>query len=183
MKKSFLAVLGSAVLFAACINDDESQQNIHDRDLSRIQQYLQETPIPGVKTEEDGANGIVMIWHNEVESGRSPEQGDSVFVNYTGMFLDGRVFDTSVDSVAQEHGITKQAPFEPWGYVFGFGQVIEGFDFTVYNMKVGETVTTLIPSIYAYGTGGSRDGSIPSNTPLRFDIELISIPDAPEEEI
>ncbi|MBS9524350.1 FKBP-type peptidyl-prolyl cis-trans isomerase [Litoribacter alkaliphilus] len=183
MKKSFLAIIGSALLFAACINDEESLQNIRDRDITSIEQYMQETPIAGVKTEKDGGTGIVMIWHNEVENGRSPQQGDSVYVNYTGRFLDGRVFDTSVDSVAQEHGITRQAPFVPWGYVFGFGQVIEGFDFAVFNMKVGETVTTLIPSIYAYGAGGSRDGSIQPHTPLRFDIELVSIPDAPEEEI
>jgi peptidylprolyl isomerase len=50
-----------------------------------------------------------------VGKGAQPKEGDTVVVNYTGKFTDGKVFDTSVG----------KRPFE---FQLGRGQVIKGWD-------------------------------------------------------
>ncbi|MBP5496023.1 MAG: FKBP-type peptidyl-prolyl cis-trans isomerase [Bacteroidales bacterium] len=93
-------------------------------------------------------------------TGDKVEPLQTVKVHYTGRFLDGQVFDSSV-----ERG-------EPFAFTVGAGQVIPGWDATVSNMKVGDKVTVLIPSDLAYGEGTR---GIPPYTPLVFDIELLEV--------
>lgn len=94
-------------------------------------------------------------------SGEAVKSGDSVEVNYLGTFLDGKKFDSSYDRN------------ETFSFNVGAGQVISGWDQGLVGMKVGGKRKLLIPSDLAYGPNGS--GPIPSNTPLVFEIELISI--------
>ena len=90
--------------------------------------------------------------------------GDTISVHYTGYFMDGKKFDSSVD---------KGTPFV---FTVGQGQVIPGFDQGVLGMKVSGQRRVFIPANLAYGAQGQ--GSIPPNTPLAFDIELLSIDSA-----
>ena len=92
--------------------------------------------------------------------GAAAANGDTVTVNYTGMFLDGRVFDTSVGKT-------------PYTFRIGAGQVIAGFEQGVVGMRVGGRRRVTIPPDLAYGSTGQ--GPIPPNTPIRFEIELLSI--------
>ena len=102
------------------------------------------------------------MYVKSVKKGTGPkvEPMQTVKVHYTGRFVDGTVFDSSV-----ERG-------EPFTFTVGAGQVIPGWDATVSDMKVGDKVTVLIPSDLAYGEG--RQG-IPPYSPLVFDIELLEI--------
>jgi peptidylprolyl isomerase len=59
-------------------------------------------------------------------------------VHYTGSLDDGTVFDSS----------RERDPFE---FVIGVGQVIDGFSDVVARMEVGETKTVIIPAEEAYG--------------------------------
>ena len=77
-------------------------------------------------------------------------------VTYKGMFLNGKTFDSGT--------------FE---FITGSGGSIAGFDEAVQLMKVGEKALVAFPSGLGYGQRGS--GSIPPNTPLAFEIELVSI--------
>ncbi len=99
-------------------------------------------------------------------TGAQPKQGQTVTVHYTGKFLDGKSFDSSVDRN------------EPFKFMLGIGQVIPGWDITVAGMRVGEKLTVLIPSDYAYGERGNY--AIPPYSPLVFDIELLGIDDGTE---
>jgi FKBP-type peptidyl-prolyl cis-trans isomerase len=95
------------------------------------------------------------------------QNGDNVFVHYTGKLQDGTVFDSSV---------TRGQPFN---FVLGAGMVIKGWDEGILDMKVGDKKTLTIPSEKGYGALGVPDNKggyiIPPNATLTFDVELIDI--------
>ncbi len=95
-------------------------------------------------------------------TGPSPRRGDSVTVHYTGWLEDGTKFDSSVDRR------------EPFSFVLGAGQVIEGWDKGVATMRVGDKVRLSIPPELAYGEHG-YPGAIPPRATLIFEVELLAI--------
>ncbi len=93
-------------------------------------------------------------------SGNKPVATSNVKVHYTGMFLDGKVFDSSV-----QRGETID---------FGLNQVIKGWTEGVQLMPEGSKYKFYIPSDLAYGERGAG-GVIPPNADLIFEVELIKI--------
>ena len=87
-------------------------------------------------------------------------QGANVVVHYTGYFLDGRVFDSSVQ---------RNQPFQ---FQLNRGMVIRGWDIGVASMRKGEVCYLFIPASLAYGPNGAG-GTIPPNTDLVFQVELL----------
>ena len=79
-------------------------------------------------------------------------------------------------SAANHKGIlvdTNSASATPFAFVLGAQQVITGFDQGVTGMKVGGKRTIVLPTSIAYGAAGS--GSIPANSGMVFDIELVAV--------
>lgn len=105
--------------------------------------------------------GELQIIDTVVGTGPEAHQGDLVRVTYVGTFEDGDVFDASY---------LHDGYYE---FTLGVDSVIEGWHLGVEGMRVGGTRTLIIPPHLAYGERGQ--GSIPPNTTLIFEIELLSV--------
>ncbi len=107
-------------------------------------------------TTESGLKYIVL----QQGTGNKPVATSNVKVHYTGMLLEGKVFDSSVQ---------RGEPID-----FGLNQVIKGWTEGVQLMQEGSKYKFYIPSQLAYGERGAG-GVIPPNTDLIFEVELIKI--------
>jgi len=94
-------------------------------------------------------------------AGSMPQPGDVVAVHYTGTLLNGKKFGSSYDTGG------------PFVFMAGVGNVIKGWDEIVLMMTVGSKWRVTIPSELAYG--GKTTDSIPPNSDLIIDIELLGI--------
>jgi FKBP-type peptidyl-prolyl cis-trans isomerase FklB len=111
----------------------------------------------GVTTTESGLQYEVVT----MGTGPKPTAESQVRVHYAGTLIDGTEFDSSY-----KRG-------EP--AVFGVGQVIRGWVEGLQLMPVGSKWKLHIPSDLAYGPSGGPGGSIPPNSVLIFDVELLEI--------
>lgn len=92
---------------------------------------------------------------------RQVKKGDTISVHYTGRLVDGTKFDSSVDRGT------------PFTFTIGTGQVIQGWEQGFIGAKVGEKRTLTIPAEMGYGSRAV--GTIPANSTLVFDVELVAI--------
>jgi peptidylprolyl isomerase len=121
----------------------------------RLKQYLQENNIEATKAPEGYYYTI-----DEAGSGPKPQPGQTVKVHYTGRLIDGTKFDSSLDRG------------EPFELTVGQGQVIQGWDLGLQQFPVGSKGRLFIPPSLGYGSQAQR--TIPANSVLIFEIELIS---------
>jgi FKBP-type peptidyl-prolyl cis-trans isomerase len=96
-----------------------------------------------------------------VGTGQEVKSGDTVTVNYLGTLENGTKFDSSYD---RNQSFTTQ---------IGVGQVIKGWDEGIVGMKVGGKRKLIIPPSLGYGNQAA--GSIPPNSTLVFEVELLSV--------
>jgi peptidylprolyl isomerase len=115
--------------------------------------------VPGEPTVTESGLQFIDI---EVGTGDTPQSGQTVEVHYTGWLTDGTKFDSSLDRG------------QPFSFLIGTGQVIDGWDEGVASMKVGGKRRLIIPPELAYGETG-YPGVIPANAELIFDVELLAI--------
>ena len=137
---------------AAYNTDTISERHRHRYEFNN--DYLKE--FENAATTASGLKYIVL----QEGTGNKPVATSNVKVHYTGMFLDGKVFDSSV-----QRGETID---------FGLNQVIKGWTEGVQLMPEGSKYKFYIPSQLAYGERGAG-GVIPPNADLIFEIELIKI--------
>lgn len=138
-------------IFASCIPDPISDEEILKQDLKEIEKYLDDNNLTAQVT----ASGLHYIIE-EPGTGGNPNKNSYVTVRYKGYLLDGAVFD-------QTEG-TATASFNLSGLITGWQEGIP-------LLQKGGKGKFFIPSKLAYGRGGS--GNIPPNTPIAFDIELV----------
>ena len=106
---------------------------------------------------------------------RKPIIGDSVWVNYTGRTLDGKVFDSSVEADAKKGGLNQPGrTYEPINFKVGTGMVIPGWDEGLLLLGEGSKATFVIPSNLAYADRGAGEDIKPFST-LIFDVQLVKV--------
>jgi FKBP-type peptidyl-prolyl cis-trans isomerase len=160
MTKNFIAavIIGVLVLvifsyFIFGLNGSTPAANTADS-------MIPPTTAPTVATPISGSEKL-QIQDEKIGTGRAVQKGDTVEINYVGTLTNGTKFDASAD-----HG-------GPFTTQIGVGKVIKGWDEGVVGMKVGGKRKLTIPPSLGYGD--QAVGSIPQNSTLIFEVELVKI--------
>ncbi|MBT6664393.1 MAG: FKBP-type peptidyl-prolyl cis-trans isomerase [Gammaproteobacteria bacterium] len=132
------------------------QQELIQHDPGQAYLYINAQK-SGVKVMPSGLQFEII----ESGEGRSPLATSNVVTHYHGTFVNGDVFDSSVD---------RGAPAE-----FPVNRVIAGWTEALQMMKEGDKWRLVLPPEIAYGERGAAGGLIPPNTVLVFEVELIEV--------
>lgn len=116
----------------------------------------------------DSSPGLKYAITKEVKTGRFPQQGDIVSIEYTGYLSNGAIFDAT-----HAEGTGKQLVF-----LLGSSNVNTGINAMVAEMRVGQKVQAIVPPEYAFGDKGTlvthQDG--PNNNNSNNNEGFQSIP-------
>ena len=135
----------------------ELAQSVTQDQLSEGQVYLNENARKsGVKVLKSGLQFEIL----ERGDGDSPGPTDTVVTHYHGTFINGEVFDSSLE---------RGQPAE-----FPVNRVIKGWTEALQMMREGDVWRLVIPPELGYGQRGAGN-RIPPNTVLVFEVELIEV--------
>lgn len=112
-------------------------------------------------------SGLIFKRLVENPKGAAIAGGQSVKVNYTGRLSYGNLKYDAAGKVIYDSAFDSGT----FTYVAGTGGVIAGFDEGIMKMRVGEKAILILPSKIGYGANGS--GTIPPNSPLLFEVEVV----------
>ena len=149
MRYILLFAIIISILFVGIACNKDKQADI-DRDL--IENYISENNIDAQSTEE----GVYYIITQQGTSEEMPVISDEVEVKYKGYLLDGTVFDQTMGSQTFSSPLTG---------------LIQGWQIGIPLIQKGGKATLIIPSELGYGSRAV--GTIPANSVLVFEIELI----------
>ncbi len=143
--------------FDALLQSIDGRRQEAARSRAEKEQKLLSEKWPNAEVTPSGLRYVVLA---KGEDEAKPKKGATVSAHYTGMFPDGRKFDSSVDRG------------EPIRFPVGTGRVIRGWDEALMDMSRGEKRLLIIPPQLAYGERGAG-GVIPPNATLVFEVELL----------
>ena len=148
--KLIFTLLPVLFVFLACKKVTSTEQAKIDEDI--IVKYIADNNLNATAT----GSGLYYVIQ-EPGTGAGCNENSDVKVAYKGYFTSGEVFDQSAAA----------------GITFSLKQVIQGWTEGIPKFKEGGKGILLIPSALGYGTNSS--GSVPANSVLIFDIELIDV--------
>lgn len=144
-------------------------QKAKNQEAGKISNYIKSKDLKPTVT-PSGLNYVV----EKQGSGPKPVAGDTVKLNYTGRFLTGKIFETSVVEIAKKENVfNPMRPYEPMKVAVGGSNTIPGFDEGLMLFSKGTKVSLIIPSKLGYGEQGNQ--AIPPYMPLIFDLEILDI--------
>ena len=124
-------------------------------DLEKMDEYLSTSSLSNILDTQSG----ILYEITTAGAGDNVKTGDDVSINYKGYLLNGVVFDQNTTGT--------------FDYTVGTDGLIEGWVEAVSLLNKGAKGTFVIPSTLCYGRTGFN--TIPPNTVLIFDIEIIDI--------
>lgn len=116
----------------------------------------------------------------EKGNGQTPNIGQDIYVDYSGFFEDGTMFDSSHEQLSKDFNIYNPQRAAANQYIpipFKFGAktgLIPGFIEGIEQMNIGDKAVIFIPAHLGYGERGA--GPIPPNTDLVFELEIHEAP-------
>jgi len=136
-------------------------------DDKMLQEYFTKNNIKAEKT----ASGLYYTIQKP-GSGAQITAGQSVSMKYTGKTLDGKPFDSNIDTAIGHHGT------EPLTFSVGAHQMIPGVDEGAALLKKGTKATLYLPSPLGYGENAPPN--IGPNAILVFEVEITDVKAAQE---
>lgn len=149
MKKGLVLVV-IILSFLSCKKKSNASQAELDEKI--ITNYISDNKLNATAT----GSGLYYVITSQ-GTGVQPNANSNVTVSYKGTLKDGTLFDQSAAA----------------GTTFGLSNVIKGWQEGIPYFKKGGKGMLLIPS--ALGYGAQATGSIPANSVLIFDINLINV--------
>lgn len=149
----------------------EEAVKLIENSTKEMQEILNNAKVQATKT----ATGLSYFVF-EKGSRTKPTEGEMINVAYAGYFEDGRLFDTSLEHVAEKFNMLDPQRKAANQYIpipFQYGQkvgLIPGFIEGIEQLNIGDKAYIFIPSHLAYGERGG--GPIPPNTDLIFEIHI-----------
>lgn len=137
----------SLLLLSSCAKDNVSEEEL-------IQGYIENNNLDA----KEGPNGLYYVIEREGTGIHPASIYSEVTVNYVGRLANGSEFDRS--------GSTS--------FTTTLDRVIKGWQYGIPLFKVGGEGKLIIPSSLGYGAAGAPP-SIPGNSVLVFDIELLDV--------
>ncbi len=148
----------------------KDQQAQLAKDTVIMDNYLKEKNIKTMRTSA-GLRYVI----TKPGKGENVKEGQTASVNYAGYLLNGKYFDTSIESIAKEKKLYQQGRgYAPYPVTIGRGGVIKGWEEALKLMNKGCKMTVYIPSTLAYGSQ-KRSEDIVENSILAFDLELVDV--------
>lgn len=132
----------------SCTKDADEQ---YIEDLRLIESYIELKGLTNVQKTDEGLHYIIV----EPGDGISPDAASKININYVGRLLNDVVFDSGFDVTFELSGL------------------ITGWQLGIPKIKEGGKIKLIIPSKLGYG--GRATGSIPANSVLVFDIDLLEV--------
>lgn len=155
-----MALLATAgLLTTACHKDDTTTPDYTAADDASITKYLADNSITNA---QKTASGLYFVPVTTNANAAKPTTGQIVSILYTGKLLNGTVVNGS--SFSNNN---------PLSFALGVDRVPVGIEEALGLMHKGDKATALLPSKLAYGASSSS--TIPANSVLRFDLELLDI--------
>lgn len=135
---------------------DKDMQVFQKDEQQQITDFLQKNkPLYQMDT-----NGIIWLEPLPIPDFKDRKNTKEATVAYSGYFLDGRMIDHS-DSLGIRYNDTLQ--------------LIEGLNYVIKKLEVGQSAKIILPSQLAFGKRGSLNKTIPPFTPLLYEIKLMQI--------
>lgn len=170
-------VTGSDVICTLTV--EEAIADIVDWEIDSLSRYMARH-YPGV---DSTAFGYYYIRTAEPLDTTAFTEGNTVYVNYTGRLLNGKVFDSTIaDTTKRYHLYVDGRTYEPSEFTWPSGEekitfstgssLVSGFEKCVHAMKAGEKGICIFYSGLGYGMKGGGS-SIPAISPLIFEMHML----------
>lgn len=131
-------------------------------EIKVLEKYLADKNIKTEKTEKG-----VFVQIEKKGDGPAVDSGKAVHVKYKGQTLDGKVFDSNLD--------TSFGHAEPYVFVVGQRGAIEGWDDGLRLLNEGGKAKLYIPSMLAYGPNPPPGAPFKAYENLLFDVEVVDV--------
>jgi FKBP-type peptidyl-prolyl cis-trans isomerase FkpA len=153
MKEKRIFAIGAtigigALLLSSCLDNEwEDCEKSSKEDMDK---YITKNTISDeFKKDVDG--GTLYYIPDTLGTGLSPEMDNYIVVDYTGMYLDGTIIETTDSSMKEKWDATnfyKDYAFGPAKFKFGYSRA--GFNYGLSYMKEGGWATLIIPTELAF---------------------------------
>ena len=168
-----MLILSVVILLTPGCKKDDNTEELKADEMRLLDQYLADKNI----TTEPTASGLYYIVLEEGD-GPQPVNKDFLEVEYLGELVDGTVFSTTSDSIAQEEEIYDEEII--YGlYRFQLGYTLPGLNEGIAMMHQGEKAMFILPSDLALG--GTNVWLVKAYSTLIYTIKLVNVIHDPDE--